>query len=124
MKTIIENPSTRYSSRTIVGAIILIIGSLLLIDQLNLFFIPDWLFSWPMILIAIGIYSGVKNNFKRPIAAILIFLGVAFLFTDNIENAGEIIWPAAIIATGAWMVFIHSKPATETQYKESSFKEL
>lgn len=124
MKTIIENPGIHYSSRTIVGAIILIIGSLLLIDQLNLFFIPDWLFSWPMILIAIGIYSGVKNNFKKPIAVILIFLGVAFLFSDNIDNAGEIIWPAAVIATGAWMVLKHSKPATETQYKESSFKEL
>ena len=35
MKTIIENPAHRYSNRTVVGAIILVIGSLLLIGQFD-----------------------------------------------------------------------------------------
>jgi predicted membrane protein len=124
MKTIIENPGIHHNSRTTVGAIILIIGSLLLIDQLNLFFIPDWLFSWPMILVAIGVYSGVKHNFRKPTAAIMILLGVAFLFTENINNADRIVWPVAIIAAGTWMVLKQHKPVTGTEYKESSFTEL
>lgn len=124
MKTIIENPGIHHNSRTTVGAIILIIGSLLLIDQLNLFFIPDWLFSWPMILIAIGVYSGVKHNFRKPVAPIMILLGVAFLFTENINNADRIVWPVAIIAAGTWMVLKQRKPTADTEYKESSFKEL
>jgi hypothetical protein len=124
MKTIIDNPSIPHNGRTTVGAIILIIGSLLLIDQLNLFFIPDWLFSWPMILIGIGVYSGVKHNFRKPIAAIMILLGVAFLFTENINDADRIVWPVAIIAAGSWMVFRPKKPVTGVPYKESSFQEL
>jgi predicted membrane protein len=124
MKTIIENPGIHHNRRTTIGAIILVIGSLLLIDQLNISFIPDWIFSWPMILIAIGVYSGVKHHFTKPIAAILIFLGVAFLFSENIDNADRIVWPIAIIATGTWMVLRHKKPVADTPYKESSFKEL
>ena len=124
MKTIIDNPNIHHNGRTTVGAIILIIGSLLLIDQLNLFFIPDWLFSWPMILIGIGVYSGVRHNFRKPIAAIMILLGVAFLFTENIDDADRIVWPLAIIAAGSWMVFRHKKPVAGIPYKESSFQEL
>ena len=125
MKTIIENPNIQHhKGRTTVGAIILIIGALLLIDQFNLAFIPDWIFSWPMILVAIGVYSGVKHNFSKPFAAIMIFLGVAFLFTDNIDNADHIVWPVVIIAAGSWMVFRNRKPVGEIPYKESSSEEL
>jgi predicted membrane protein len=125
MKTIIENPNIQHhKGRTTVGAIILIIGTLLLIDQFNLAFIPDWIFNWPMILVAIGIYSGVKHNFRKPTAAILIFLGVAFLFSENIDNADRVVWPVAIIAAGSWMVFRNRKPVTEIPYKESSSEEL
>jgi hypothetical protein len=121
MKTIIENQSVHhYNSRTIVGAIILVIGSLLLIGQFDL--IPDWLFSWPIILIGAGVYLGIKTQFKKPVATILIVLGAAFLTTENIDNAGRVVWPAAIIAAGTWMVLKNrKKPETEVPYKESSF---
>ncbi|HEY4194935.1 MAG TPA: DUF5668 domain-containing protein [Mucilaginibacter sp.] len=127
MKTIIENPGIQqHKGRTTVGAIILIIGTLLLIDQFNLAFIPDWLFSWPMILVAVGIYSGVKHNFQKSFAFIMIFLGIAFLFTENIDDADRVVWPAMIIAAGSWMVFKNRKTAAEIpyNYKESSSEEL
>lgn len=124
MKTIIENQNIHYNGRTTVGAIILILGSLLLIDQLNLFFIPDWIFSWPMLLIGIGVYSGMRHNFRNSISVIMILLGIAFLFTENIDNADRIVWPVAIIATGAWMVFKHRKNIAEIPYKENNFKEF
>ena len=125
MKTIIENPGIYHSGRTTVGAIILILGSLLLIDQLNLFFVPDWLFSWAMILIAIGIYQGVRHHFQKSISVILILLGVAFLFTENIDNADRVVWPVVIIATGVWIVLKnHKKTSVQAPFKESSFKEL
>ena len=129
MKTIIENPNIQqHKGRTTVGAIILIIGTLLLIDQFNLAFIPDWIFSWPMILIAVGVYSGVKHHFKKPFATIMIILGMAFLFTENFDNADRVVWPIAIIAAGTWMILKQRKKTDaniiDTQYKESSFKEL
>ena len=127
MKTIIENPNIQqHKGRTTVGAIILAIGLLLLVDQFNLAFIPDWIFSWPMILVAVGIYSGVKHNFQKSFAFIMIFLGVAFLFTENIDDADRIVWPVMIIAAGSWMVFRNRKPAAEIPYtyKNSSSEEL
>jgi hypothetical protein len=124
METIIDNPNTPKNGRTTAGVIILIIGSVLLINQLDLFFIPNWLFSWPMWIIAYGAYMGGKYNFRKPIWAIMIFLGTAFLFTENIANADRIVWPVAIIGAGLWMVLKHKKNMADTPYKESSFKEL
>ena len=123
MKTIIENQNVHhYNSRTVVGAIILVIGSLLLIGQFDL--VPDWLFSWPLILIGVGMYLGIKNHFSKPIATILIVLGAAFLTTENIDNADRVVWPVAIIAVGTWMVLRNrKKPDTDILYKESSFDE-
>ena len=127
MKTIIENPNIQqHKSRTTVGAIILVIGSLLLIGQFDL--LPDWLFSWPMILIAVGVYSGVKHHFRKPFATIMIILGMAFLFTENINNADRVVWPIAIIAAGTWMILKQHKKSDaniiDTEYKESSSNEL
>src|SRR4051794_20232100 len=109
MKTIIDTPSTSHNGRTIAGIIILLIGGMLLIDQLDLFFVPHWLFSWPMWLIGWGAYMGGKYNFRKPVWAVMIFLGVAFLFTENIHNAGRVVWPMALIAYGAYMVVKHER---------------
>ena len=109
METIIENPNKPHNGRTLAGIIILIIGGLLLINQFNWFFIPSWLFSWPMWLIGLGLYFGSKHNFKKPVWAIMVIAGVAFLFTENIENADRVIWPIAIMGTGLWMVLKQNK---------------
>src|SRR5271154_5343229 len=97
METIIENPNKPHNGRTMAGVIILIIGGILLINQLDLFFIPHWLFSWPMWIIAYGVYMGGKYNFRKPIWIWMIAIGTAFLFTENFDNAARIGWPATII---------------------------
>jgi hypothetical protein len=122
METIINNPN-KHSGKTMAGIIIVIIGGLLLIDQLDLFFVPDWLYSWPMWLIGYGLYMGGKYNFKKPVWIWMIVIGTAFLFTENIDNADRVVWPLAIIGTGAWMVMRHSN-RTEAPYQESKFKEI
>ena len=124
METTIENTNKPHNGRTMAGIIILIIGGILLINQLDLFFIPNWLFSWPMWIIAYGAYMGGKYNFRKPIWAIMILLGTAFLLTENIANADRIVWPVAIIGTGLWLVLKHKKNLADTPNKESSFKEL
>ena len=122
METIINNPN-KHSGRTMAGIIIVIIGGLLLIDQFDLFFVPDWLLSWPMVLIGYGLYMGAKYNFKKPVYIWLLVMGTAFLLTDNIDNADRVVWPIAIIGTGAWMVMKHTKPV-EVNYPDSKFKEI
>ena len=93
------------SSKAMTGAILIIAGSFILIDQLG-FNLPDWILSWPMLLIAIGLISGVKHNFSRPGAFFMIFIGLVFLFDNYFLNVNySIVWPALLIGAGLWMIF-------------------
>ncbi len=123
METITNNPNKYTNGKTIAGLIILSIGGILLIDQLDLFFIPHWLFSWPMWIIAYGLYMGVKYNFKKPVWIWTIIIGSAFLLTENMPNTDRFIWPAAIIGLGAYIVIKHNRP-TDAPYPGSNFNEL
>ncbi|HVW98095.1 MAG TPA: DUF5668 domain-containing protein [Mucilaginibacter sp.] len=113
METIINNPN-KLNGKTMAGIIIVIIGGLLLIDQMNLFFIPGWLLSWPMFIIAYGFYMGARHNFKKKVWIWLVVMGTAFLFTENIDNADRVVWPLIIIGTGAWMVTKHNRNLENT----------
>ena len=105
MNNQINTSAATNDSKKATGAILLVIGGILLINQLDLFFIPDWLFSWPMWIIAYGTYMGAKYNFKKPLWILIIMIGVAFLLVNNIEGASRIVWPFAIMGFGSWLVF-------------------
>lgn len=104
METIIDNTQKKHNGRTVAGIIILVIGSLLLIDQFDLFTIPGWIFSWPMWLIAYGIYVGGKHNFTNNSWLIYILVGVAFLLQYTGLVAASVLWPVGIIVVGVWMM--------------------
>ena len=106
------------------GIIIVIIGGLLLIDQFDIFFIPHWLFSWPMWIIAYGLYMGGKYNFRKPAWLWMIVIGTAFLLTKNVDNSERLVWPMAIIGAGAWMLMRHNNKLVGTQYPGSGYKEV
>lgn len=97
-------PNKSGHGRVMAGIIILVIGAILLINQLNLGFIPGWFFSWPMWIIAYGVYLGAKYNFKKPVWIWLTALGMAFLLTQNVPDGDRIVWPVTIIGLGIWMV--------------------
>ena len=64
---------------------------------------PEWLFSWQTLLIAIGIFIGIRENFHGAAWFILILIGGAFLLND-FYFGGELrrhVWPVVIIALGA-----------------------
>lgn len=105
MNTIIDNTNRR-NGRMVAGAIIVLVGCALLADQFDMFHIPDWLLSWPMLLIAIGLYSGAKHNFQNMTWAILIFIGGAFLLDDALPdwNIEDFVWPIGIIALGVYLI--------------------
>ena len=96
---------TPNNSKTAAGVILLAIGSILLVRQFDLFFIPNWLFSWPMWVVAWGLYMGAKYNFRKPSWILITLIGVAFLLNNNIPDADRIVWPVAVMGVGAWMIF-------------------
>ena len=94
------------NSNSLLGLLIILFGLLLLIDQLipNLDFL-DWIFSWPMILIVIGLYIGSKSRFENPTSYILIGIGAIFLASEQFNlNFGRLIWPVILIVIGFGLI--------------------
>ena len=104
MNNDIEHTSNPNKGKAMAGVILLAVGGVLLLRQFAEFLIPDWIFSWPMGLIAIGLYFGAKHNFRKASWSIMIILGIIFLLNDNIDEASRVVWPIAIIAFGIWLI--------------------
>jgi predicted membrane protein len=98
--------SNQKSGKTIVGLILLGLGFILLFRTLDLFFIPSWIFSWPVFLIIIGIFIGKRQGFNRPSAFMPIVIGVIFLSNKILPDMdlGRFFWPLLIIGFGVWMI--------------------
>jgi len=96
----------RSENRILAGLMLLIVGGLLLLNALHIILFPSWFFTWPMVLIAIGLFSGLRHNFKGGFWIILLLFGV-FSLADDINpslNLDRFIAPFIIIAIG--MLFI------------------
>ena len=96
-----KNFSRMEKGRVFGGLILMGVGAVLLLRNLG-FWLPGWLFSWPMILILVGIYSGVKHNFRNNTWLILIGIGGFFLVSKYIPGLGlePLFWPIIIIGVG------------------------
>lgn len=88
-------------NRVFAGILLVAVGGALLLRNLN-FPLPDWLFSWPMILIIVGLYSGVKHSFRNATWIFLIGIGGFFLIDDFIPELSikALFWPVIIIGLG------------------------
>jgi len=92
------------------GLFIILIGAVLLMRQGGVDF-PYWFFSWPVLLIALGILGAIKHNFRPGGWYALLAVGGVFL-ADRLMPGSSIknfAWPCLIIAAGLWMVL---KPKT------------
>ncbi len=97
---------THNRGRLIGGILIVIIGLLFLGREMG-FAIPGWLFTWQMLVIAIGVYTGLKHNFRNFSWIVMILVGAAFLLRDFYPHIGitQYIWPVAIILVGLAFIF-------------------
>jgi predicted membrane protein len=102
-----EYRSSNPDGRKWAGVILLIVGGLIFIKQMGITFFPGWLFSWPMILIVIGIFVGVKHKFRGPGWLIMLIIGGIFLWDREVDgvNLKPFLAPAIIIAVGLSMIF-------------------
>ena len=91
--------------KAVAGAILLVVGALLLIRQFDFFFFPGWLFSWPMWVIAWGLFIGARHNWRSSTWVIMVIVGVAFLL-DDIPGFSmhDVAWPLMIIGLGLWII--------------------
>ncbi len=96
----------RDRGRAIAGLLLVGVGAALLLRNMDFPFFPYWIFKWPMILILVGIYSGVKDNFRNNSWIILIGLGIFFLADYIIPGISvrPYFWPIVIISVGVFFI--------------------
>lgn len=102
-----DRVTKRRNNNIVAGLILLAIGGVWLVKQLG-FFIPGWLFTWPMILIIVGIFVGLKNNFQDFGWLIMVSIGAIFLVDKWYPEFP--VWrymvPGIIIAVGLCLIFV------------------
>jgi hypothetical protein len=101
------------------GLFLFIVGGLLLLKTINFIFFPAWFFTWPVLLIGIGMLSGIKHGFRGGFWMILILIGSLSLANhiDPSLNMDRYIWP--IVIMGAGLIFIlRPKKNSWRRYKD------
>lgn len=88
------------------GLFLLVAGGLLLLKTLNVFFFPAWFFTWPVFLIAIGLFSGLRHNFRGGFWLIAIFIGGLLLWDRMNPSLYLNRFIAPIIIMGMGLLFI------------------
>jgi predicted membrane protein len=89
------------NSKILSGIFVIAAGVLILLKQSGMF-IPHWLLSWEMILIAVGCVMLIKHNFKKTSAYVVIAIGGLFMLHDLLPDLIDrrMIWPIVIILIG------------------------
>src|SRR5258705_13837864 len=87
------------------GVFIVVIGTAALLKA-SLTNLPDWLFSWPTFLIALGFFIGLRHGFRGAAWFILMVVGGVFLF-DHVNpdiSMRRYIWPLVLIVIGFFFI--------------------
>lgn len=87
------------------GLFILLIGIGALLKA-SITDMPDWIFGWQTLLIALGFFIGVRHKFTGGAWFILILIGTAFLIAEiNPDFAvRRFIWPMVMIIVGIFFI--------------------
>lgn len=93
------------SGRVMGGVILVAIGLIFMARQMGLD-LPYWLFSWPVILIAVGFYIGGRHSFRIGGWVVPIIIGSVFLVEDVFYDIDmrHFLWPSIIIGIGLYMI--------------------
>jgi hypothetical protein len=88
------------------GAFILLVGVAALVKSYG--GAPEWLFSWQMLLIALGVFIALRSGFRGGAWLILILVGSFFLTEEYFvldRSLRRMFWPMALIVLGAYLIF-------------------
>ncbi len=100
-----NTPPARPRHKEWTGIFLIIVGGLMLLHKLGVG-LPYWIFTWPMLLIGIGLLNGFQHNFRNATWFILIIIGSAFLLDEQFEafRLKELLWPGVLILVGIMFI--------------------
>ncbi|MCX6306440.1 MAG: DUF5668 domain-containing protein [Bacteroidetes bacterium] len=114
----VNNYNGQQRKKYALGVIVIIAGILLLIEKTGFlpFEIQHIIFSWPMLLIAIGVVSFASSESRTP-GTILILIGGVFLLSRIFElsfNVMHLGWPLVLIVIGV-VILVKRSPGNMWQ---------
>ncbi|NWG27850.1 MAG: hypothetical protein HXY48_04865 [Ignavibacteriaceae bacterium] len=120
-----ENKSA-VDKRVLLGGILIVLGGLFLLDSMNVldFRLTRVVFSWPFIMLVIGLFVLV-NTEKKFLGGILSGIGALFLIPrifPQVDYDGSIIIPIFLIALGAYIILKRRKTETGSEFSADNLK--
>ena len=99
--------------KVLFGVILVIVGLYLFVQQTGVFhfYMPDWVWTWPTLLIGIGIIALLTNDNPTP-GVVLLIIGGFFLsqrFAFPFFNSVISLWPLFIVLAGVMLLIKHSR---------------
>jgi predicted membrane protein len=104
------------------GIALVCIGAVLFTQKMGINY-PYWFFDWPMILIFIGVLTGLRHGFRNSSWIILVAIGGLFL-VDDIMTDWDIrryFWPIMIIGLGCLFILRPRRNCTRVRRSRRSF---
>ena len=110
-------------SRFVVGIIFLLLGMYFLLNNFDLipFELPDFITSWQVFLILIGLLL-LASRERRAGGVVLITVGIVFLVPEFFDiSVGEVVrqfWPLALVIVGIVLLFRRSQEKKTIDYTD------
>lgn len=100
------NNNRTNNSRLFAGLFVIAIGVLFFLKQSGFAIFPYWLFTWPMILIVIGLFVGVKHGFRGAGWIVMLIIGGFFLLDDVLDmySLRRYLVPAILVGVGIMII--------------------
>jgi len=107
-------------SRVWTGLFLVVIGALFIAREAGVM-LPAWLFTWPMLVFALGAFIFIKRRFRSFGGLILMIVGGVFLY-DNIDpdiSLRPFLWPAFFVVAGL-MIMLRPRRHRKKKWLEST----
>jgi hypothetical protein len=99
-----EPKDSESNGKVLGGLVLLVVGGVWLARQFGAE-LPEWLFTWQMIIIAVGIFVGARSRFRDWSWLITVTVGVLLLLKDFVEGVSfQNLWPIIVIVVGLSMI--------------------
>lgn len=92
----------RHADKSWLGIGIIVVGLVWLLRVLDVP-MPDWIFTWPSLLVVAGIFSGLASRFRNMGSLVLIVIGLVFLARNSVwpnTDLTKYIVPVLLIFVG------------------------
>lgn len=90
-----------------IGAIIIAVGAFILIDRMDMYYFPRWIFSIGSFFIVLGLIIGLKKKFNGIGWIVLMFIGGFFLLREIPDvpyQFRRLIFPIGLITVGVFVL--------------------